>query len=174
MGLFDFFNPSTTAQQTYQGNSQANQDRGLAAMQMFHNYCIMKYPDNYSITFDELQTKTGALTKFVAEGIGSTIDVNNMTDKQIQTSMQNLGDAGQGRIPATASDWINSMINVSANPSFLDTAEGAAVQTAKDVTSGLEQVGNTVITTASSLKVVLPILVVGAVILIVYDKAKAV
>lgn len=173
MGFLDYFTTPKTPE-SYQGNSLSNQERGLGAMQQWHNYSIMKYPNNYSLTFEQLQTQTGAITRFVAEGIGMTIDVNSMTDTQIQKSMQNLSDAGQGRIPAGVSDWINAMINVSANPSFLETAEGAAVQTAKDVSSGLQQVGDTVLTTASSLKVVLPILVVGAVVLIVYDKAKAV
>lgn len=143
-------------------------------MQTWHNYTIMAYPDAYQLSFQELQTKTGALTKFVAEGIGMTIDVNQMTDDQVDTAMKNLSDKGQGRIPAGISDWINSMINVSVNPSFLETVAGAAVLTGQDIVADTKAVGDTILTTASSLKAVLPLLIVGSVVLIVYDKAKAV
>lgn len=145
--------------------------RGRQAMIYFHNRAS-KY-DSYELTLDQLIATLGT-TKQVPiylAGFGDYIIENELSDSDVRSAMEKLADAGQGKVPHQTSIF-NALGGKAAAISWIDLTKTVAVETAKQVAQGAQAVGETVITTATSLNAILPILVVGAVIFVVVMRSK--
>lgn len=168
MGFFDtIFNSAQT-------NAQSDLDRGRMAMQDYHNYATLKYPDNYTMKFQELQDLFPSNATFLMEGLGSAIANNGMSDGDVDSAMQFLADSNQG-IPVPGIDgqqaWFNALIHISTNPPLYRALAATAVSTAQDVASGAQKVGQSVIATGSVLVWALPVIVVGGLALFAWNKS---
>lgn len=145
--------------------------RGRQAMIFFHNRAS-KY-SGYSLTIDQLIATLGTEKQvpIYLANFGDYIIENEMSESGVRAAMENLADAGQGKVPHQTSIF-NALGGQVAAINWLDLTKTVAVETAKQVAQGAQAVGETVIATASSLNTLLPILVVGAVIFIVVMRSK--
>lgn len=152
--------------------SQNDIDRGRAALRYFHNQASTYAA--YDLTFDELISKLGGkVPAYFLEGLGmSCVDV---PEYQVKQAMEALANAGQGRLPAQPFAFykaISDRASILSVRDWVSAAPAIAVETAKDVAAAAQGVGQTVIQTASSLKSILPLLIVGAVVFVVVSKAR--
>lgn len=152
-------------------------DKGLEALKWFHNRAA-SYP-GYSYTFDSFQDAAAgghAKVSNFLEGLGMAIEsVSNygfLNPNKVKDAMESLADKGAGKIPANPQAFFNALNDSAQDVSWLETGTYAAKETAKEVIKGAQAVGDTVITTAKTLNMILPILAVGAVIFIVVQKTK--
>lgn len=116
---------------------------GRDSLVYFHNQAL-KYPQNYNLSFQELINNYPPV---FLEGFGFGIASAEMSDRQVRDGMIALADAGEGRLPARQGDFFNALIGPATSVSFTDAAAETLKGTARDVLGGLEEVGNTAITT---------------------------
>lgn len=152
-------------------NKQSDIDRGLSALKIFHNYSIVKYPQNYQIDFSYLQDLIRKQNKFAIEGIGLQANSIEISDSQLDDAMKKLADSTKGKIP----NWQafgSAMSGRIQDFSYMEAATYTTTETAKDLAKGAQEVGNVAIDTFKSLGMFLPIIVVGGLAFYVYNKAK--
>lgn len=160
-------------------SSPQNQlDKGREAMKYFHNQAS-KY-SGYALTFDQMLDAVGGggqKTSIFLEGLGLAIDSIGdefLGGNKVENAMENLADQGQGKLPANRNAFFSALSGEAQNVSFIDASKVVAVETGKELLSGAQAVGDSVITTFQSLGAFLPLLVVGAVAFIVISKARKV
>ena len=142
------------------------------ALKYFHNESL-KY-SGYKITFDALLTKLYKTR--VSQGLNalsSGINASELDEASIKRIFEGLAREGKGKIPSSANVFFDALRGEVSGVHWVDVKE-IIVNSAVDVGTGVVSAGQTVIDTAKSLQVVLPILIVGAVIFIVVRKTRAV
>lgn len=159
------------------GNSDNQIVKGREAMKYFHNHAS-RYP-GYELTFDQLLDSVGgggAKTSVFLEGLGMAIDTIQedgfLSGSKVQKSMESLADQGQGRIPSNKNAFFKALSDEAQDTTWVEASKYVAVESAKKIGSGLVQVGDTLMSTAESLKNIFPILVVGAIIFVVVSKTR--
>lgn len=156
-------------------NPSNNIDQGREAIKYFHNQAVLNRDYNYN--FDQVLDLIGGggkKTSIFLDGFGFAIsNVQNgyFDSSDIKKAMESLADKSDGKIPDQNS-FFNAISNSASNPSFLTAASFTAVETAKTVGNGIVEVGNVAIDTLSSLKNILPIVIVGGVIYFLWSKTK--
>lgn len=159
--------------------------KGREALVYFHNAMTRMYPDSYQITLNELLmglTKRNG-QKFFMEGLGLGIIETNMSLKQVSEAMTQLATRSKGKIPATNGAFRNALIGVASIGSWIDMVTFVSVETSKDLITGIGKVGDKVITTgdnlldsagslASSLKWIVPIILIGGAFIYVFNNSK--
>ena len=157
-------------------NPQDQIQKGREALLIFHNDSVIF--DNYGLTFDALlnQVSSGKPTQFL-EGFGFAIE--SLDDggwlsfgpSKVKSAMKDLASRAAGKVPSQAS-FFSALSGEAQNFSFSEAAGFVTVETAKEVGSGLVEVGNVAKDTLKSLGQFLPIIVVVAVGYIVYSKTR--
>lgn len=150
---------------------------GLSALHNYYNYCVQNYGSsfpyaNFDLFYSALKKTKGST--YIADGLGTAIRVNDMSDASVQRAMVAIAKAGRGRLPATGSGWFNALVNQSTQINFLDAAVYVTTETASDVVTGAQKVGDAVIDTGKSFLAVGPIALVAAALFILYRKSKSV
>lgn len=159
------------------GYADPDIQKGREALIYFHNEAA-KF-QNYNLTFDELlnQVSKGKPDIFL-EGLGLAINSINSDGwfgmGKVQAAMINLAEKGQGRVPSSLVQFTQSLTGEAQNISWVETSKFVAVETGKQVLEGVQAAGDTVVDTLKSLNVVLPILAIGAIAYIVFQKTKSV
>lgn len=157
-------------------NKDPDYIRGIKILRMYHDF-MLNYPSQYKISFDDLiavfESKFG-ITKapIYIEGIGLAANINEMSDSDCEDAMEALADAGQGKIPDNWQAWSNALGEVAKNPGFFKALTFTAVETAKDVGTGFQKLGDTLITTMNIGRYFLPVLILGGAALYVYFRIK--
>lgn len=148
-------------------------DFGREAMLYFHNRSAF-YP-GYSISFDELLrgiAGSDSKANIFLDGLGLAIRSIGLSTSKIKSSMENLADSGQGRIPSNQNVFFRALSDEAQNINWVAAAPEMALGVAKDVAKGVAAGGESVITTLKSLNVVLPLVIVGGVIFVLVQKFK--
>lgn len=146
-------------------------EQGNQALIYLHNQ-LCRY-SKYNLTLDELKRTLGTEKQIpiYLEGFGDLITQFGLSDSAVKSAMEKLADAGQGKIP-TKQSIFNAIGGKAGEINWLDLTATVTTETLKEVASGAQAIGTTVIDTAKSLNVILPILLVGAVIFIVVQRSK--
>ncbi|MDE2102147.1 MAG: hypothetical protein KGL39_33180 [Patescibacteria group bacterium] len=142
-------------------------------MVYFHNEAAT-YPD-YQLTLDELIQYVGSLPdgkvdpSIFLSGLGFAITSIEMSDSSVQDAMTRLADAGQGKVPSTQAPFFKALSDQAQDLSvfnYIEVTPSVMLQTAKQIGTGLQSVGNAVITTGKTLTQIGPVLIVAAVVFI--------
>ncbi len=144
---------------------------GSQALTYFHNRALQY--DGYDLTFGELKSSYGsdARVAIYLEEWGAYILDNGMPERDVKSAMEALANAGQGKVPHQTSVF-NALGGKVGAINWIDLTKTVAIETAKQVATGAQAIGTTVIDTAKSLNVILPILLVGAVVFIVVQRSR--
>jgi hypothetical protein len=150
----------------------SDEQRGKEALSYFHNEAL-SYPQNYSMSLESLcdilqKKSSGAFL----DGFGFTVANAGLSTSQVKKAMQQLADAGQGKIPSNWHDFFSALQGQVGNISFIDAASYTFVESVKDIGNGAAAVGNAVITTGSMITTVLPYAVFAALAFIMYSKTR--
>jgi len=167
MGFFDF---------SLSSQPQNQIDKGREALKYFHNQAC-KY-SSYNLTFDQLLSQVGGKRPDIfLEGMGTAIEATGMGSGKVEDAMEALADRGQGKVPASMNSFFSALSDRATTITFTDAVGAApqiATEVAGDVVKGAASVGDTVLTTLSSLQTILPLLVVGGVIYVFVSKVRKV
>lgn len=158
-------------------NAENQINKGREALLYFHNDSVV-YP-NYGLTFDGLlnQVSKGKPSIFL-ESFGFAIESmdNGMFFHydmgKVKDAMQTLASKAQGQVPANSTSFFSALSDEAMNYSFVDAAGFVGVETAKEVGSGVVQVGDTLLTTLKGLGYLFPIIVIGGIAFIAYSKVR--
>lgn len=150
--------------------------KGREALIFFHNDSVIY--DRYTFkSIDELASAIshGHPTQFF-EDFGFAIEQLN-TDGffgggRVKDSMESFAAQAQGRIPDSSTTFFQALSSEAVQVNWVDAIPYVAKESAIKIGEGLVEVGNTAISTLSTLGMILPILIVGAVIFIVVEKTK--
>lgn len=129
-------------------NNEDYVKRGRNALAYFHNRAL-KYPD-YNLSLDQLVNILNSRSKNFVQGLGDGIILVDASEKNIKAGMELLADRGKGKIPATNASFTQAIAsNIADNISYVDALSYTAVESGKQIASGvsegLETVGNSVI-----------------------------
>lgn len=172
MDLTSLFSSNTQPQNTI--------DWGRDAVKFFHNEMISKY-DSYTLTLDQLTNQislrpdgTQADQSIFLDGLGTAISQIGMAESQVQQAMVKLADAGNGQIPKQSAFFkaLSDRIGDITSGDWIAAAPQIAADTALTAVQGVQAIGDSVIATGKTLTMIGPALIVGAVIFIVYARAR--
>jgi hypothetical protein len=152
--------------------------KGREALTYFHNVSLT-YPAYKKLQFDELLNQVSGGGKKVTiflEGFGFAIEQINdgyfFSTSRVKQAMESLANEGQGRVPTNNSVFFKALSDEAQNISWSEASKFVAVESAKEIGNGLVEVGNVTLDTLKSLGVVLPLAIVGAVLFIIYSRAR--
>lgn len=129
---------------------------GERVLKAFYNYSRSAFPFASIYSYDELKkilTSRKGGQGFI-EGLGMSVRFADLSDSKINSSMKALANASGGKIPGKNSDFYNFMINESTQVSFVDAFVYTAKESAKDIGSGVQSIGETLIDTGKILKII--------------------
>lgn len=149
-------------------------DRGREALKYFHNKSAT-FP-GYSESLDTLIDKVGGKQPTIfLDGLGFAVDSIGLSSGQVKEAMEKLASQGQGRIPAYNTAFFKALSDRATNLTTADWIGGLpeiAGDTAKDLASGAQAVGNAVIDLGKSLTTVGPLLALAAIIFIGFQRTR--
>lgn len=153
-------------------------DKGRAAFVYFHNRAS-RYPD-YNYTLDEALKTVSRGEKnigFFTDGIGGLIrEIQSdgfLSGNKVKNAMENLADKGAGKIP-DRNTFFAALSSEAQDFTFREAAPFVLVESAKEVATGAQAVGDSIITTGKILTTIGPIVVVSAILYIIFYKTKQV
>ena len=158
--------------------NQNDMDRGRAAFVYFHNRAS-RYP-NYSYTLDEAlkivskgEKNIGIFTDSIG-GLIREIQVDGfLSGNKVKNAMENLADKGAGKLP-DRNTFFAALSSEAQDFSFREAAPFVVVESVKEIATGAQAVGDSIITTGKILTTIGPIVIVAAVLYIVFYKTKQV
>lgn len=150
--------------------------KGREALIYFHNDSVIFENYNFRSIEELADAVSHGHPSIFFETLGFTIEQLN-TDGffdggRVKDSMESFAKRAQGRIPDNMTTFFQALSNEAVQVNWVDAIPYVAKESAVKIGEGLVEVGNTAISTISSLGAVLPLLVVGAVIFIVVQKTK--
>lgn len=127
---------------------------GERLLKVFHieNRNYSNYKLSYAELKHALEIRRGQ-SNFV-RSLGGTIAVSGTPESDAIKAMKNLAHSSKGRIPSTNGAFTQAIVDRATDFSFVDAVSFTAIETAKDVAKGVQEVGNTLLDTAKILKMV--------------------
>lgn len=151
-------------------------DRGREAFQYFHNRAS-RY-SGYSYTMDEAlkivarsEKNIGIFTDSIGGLIREIQGDGFLTGNKVKNAMENLADKGAGKIP-DRNTFFAALSSEAQDFTFREAAPFVLVESAKEVATGAQAVGDSIITTGKILTTIGPIVVVAAILYVVFYKTK--
>lgn len=144
--------------------------------------------DNYNLTFSELKLWIGGndeRTLVFLNGLGRTVnsainsglvDINRIKENFVAMAL-----AGQGKIPASrdTAPYLEAVTSAVENRPWSDRISFVSSEVSKDLSRVVSDIGETVQDTGASLlqtlkglNVILPVLLIGAVVFVVFSRAR--
>ena len=149
-------------------------DQGRAVLTYFNNGMVAKYSPDWSYTVDQLSSTVSAdPSSFVSE-LGFVIHAAEMDDSKWQAAMDDLVTKSGGRVPKMTA-FFNELQQTATTLDFFDYVKAAptvAVETAGDIVTGVQKIGDAVIQTGSILTSIAPLAIVAAVLFIGFSRTK--
>lgn len=150
-------------------------DRGNEALKYFHNWSLGNFADKYLVSFEELKEIFGGKHQDMAlANFGDQIIMEDMSASQVEDAMRSLAMASKGNVPHQTV-FYQALGNKISNLSAMDYVKATpqvALESILDVTKGVQSFGNTVITTAKIGNYLLPAVVIGAGLFIIFHRTK--
>lgn len=151
-------------------------DRGREAFVYFHNRAS-RY-SGYSYTLDEAlkivarsEKNIGNFTDSLGGLIREIQSDGFLTGNKVKNAMENLADKGAGKVP-NINTFFSALSNEAQDFTFKEAAPFVLIESAKEVATGAQAVGDSIITTGKILTTIGPIVIVGAILYIVFYKTK--
>lgn len=141
--------------------------RGYDAIAYYHSAMRALYASSFRYSLPEfiaiLKRLPGA--KALEEGLGlgtrtAGPDETPLSESQVRRAMDNLARRGGGKIPSKYLDFFFSLSNEAVKINFVDAAAFVTVESAKDVITGAQSVGDSLITSFKILNFLLPAIVI--------------
>lgn len=158
--------------------NQNDMDRGREAFVYFHNRAS-RY-SGYSYTLDEALKIVSRSEKNIGiftDGIGGLIrELQNdgfLSGNKTKNAMENLADQGAGKLP-DRNTFFAALSNEAQNFTFREAAPFVLIESAKEVATGAQAVGDSIISTGKILTTIAPIVIVSAILYVVFYKTKQV
>lgn len=145
-----------TASQLAREELNKTREYGLELLKVFHEW--NKKNTSYKLTFDQLVSilESRPNQKNFLSTLGSSV-VNSGTPKSAAiASMQSLGLRSRGKIPEANSYFIDAIVRKATEFKFVDAVVFTAKESAGDIVSGLQTVGNTAMATGKVLAFITP------------------
>lgn len=149
----------TTDQQDY--------DAGIKVLRTYWNFSKAG-----TSTFDEFLVKVFPVEKkrpIYIRGIGLGVNSSGATDSEVFSAMKKMAALSQGRIPSDYQVFFKFIGNETITINWISALAYTAGETGKTLLGGAEDLGGSLITSAKILNYILPIIVVGGVLLLVYS-----
>ena len=166
-------------------NDYDDYSKGREALVYYHNAMVRLFSSQYKLALNELFRGLVARNgqRFFIEGMGLAIINSDMSLKQVNEAMTSLASKSGGKIPATNGAFYNALQGVATIGSWVDMATFVGAETAKDVViklatggekilSTAENLADSTVSVASSLKYVVPIILVGGALIYAYNTSK--
>ena len=118
-----------------------NEKRAKDALVHFHNRAL-QYPENYSVSFDELLNALRARSANFLNNFGAALDAANLPERRVREGMEALADLGKGKLPRRSADWFDFILDGMENIRFSEALKGAVADTVKSV-GGVAEAGLT-------------------------------
>lgn len=145
---------------------------GREALLAYHNRSTIF--SNYNFTFNEFLNQYGSKAEIYQKTIGLNIRLNELSTTDVRKTMDGLADIGQGRVPEKTD--IIKALGLTAQQIGIERSSfdftGFVGAVTSDIVGGAQEVGNSIITSASWILKLLPFLVVGALVFIVSMRTK--
>lgn len=139
-----------------------DKDLGIKVLKSFYNYSRGIFPFKTVYSFDQLvktlEARKGGGPGYV-ESLGMSVRFAEMDDSKINSSMYSLAVMSSGKIPSKNSDFYNFMVNEATKINFVDAIAYTAVESAKDIAKGAQQIGDSVLLTGKLITYLLPVAV---------------
>lgn len=147
---------------------------GQKILRNFYDSAKSFYPFAVVYSFDELvktlEARVGGKT-FIS-GLGLAASLADFSDNDINSSMSALARNSGGKIPSKNGDFYAFMVDQGTKVSFTGAVSYTVAQSALDIVSGAQQVGESVLATGKILNFLLPIAVVYFGFLFLKNKTK--
>lgn len=150
-------------------------ERGRNAFKAFHNYATANFPENYHFQSPDdlianIRLQKGA--RFIDEYVGDVANQLELSDTQVDETMENLAKKSQGKIPANWVSWGNALSDKVMDYSWFDAVTYTALESSKDILSGVAEAGDAAIGTLKVMKYLVPALIIGGVAWIGYSRIR--
>ena len=149
---------------------------GREALTHFFNASKKYQAFNYS--FDkmlEIIAGSPKSVQFFLEGVGTAIiEIQKgdfLTGNRVKTAMTKLADVSKGNLPRKEY-FYSALSTEAADVSFIQALPSVIEGTAKELVTGAQAIGNTLIDTGKILNLVFPFVAVAAILFIVKEKTK--
>lgn len=156
--------------------NQNDMDRGREAFIYFHNRAS-RYA-SYSYTLDEALKIVARGEKNIGiftDGLGGLVrelqSDGFLSGNKTKNAMENLADQGAGKLP-DRNTFFSALSSEAQNFTFREAAPFVLTESAKEIATGAQVVGDSIITTGKILTTIAPVVVVGAILYIVFYKTK--
>lgn len=135
--------------------------RGLDIVKRYYEEAKKIYPKYVTYSFDEmltsLQSRKGQ--QAFLEGLGLGINASGFSNSQVQSAMHRLAVKSSGKIPSRNQDFRDFLINEGTKVDFVDMVTYVAKESAKDIISGAQAVGDSLILTGKLFTFAFPFIV---------------
>lgn len=132
---------------------------GLEIVKKFYDGAKFNYPFSVNYSFDEmlkvLQSRTGGKT--FLSGLGLAASLAEFDSGDIKNSMYALAKAAGGKIPAKNGDFYAFMVNQGTSVNFIDAIIYTTKESAKDIATGAQAVGDSLISTGKIVTWIFPV-----------------
>lgn len=144
--------------------------RGDAVFKKLWEWTKRLYPTTFLYSYDEFKALYGTKINIYLDGIGFGVNSVSMSESRIDTAMKNLAQASGGKAPKNPLKIFDFLQNEAVKIDWLDAAVYVTAETAKDIGSGVAEIGDSLLTAGKVLNFLLPALVVIGVLWWVNDK----
>lgn len=162
----------------FSGVEEYDVSRGRQVLQIFHD--LMKrysaYQNSFAQTLAYFAQNNKSLEPVVLEGLGMQARTGNLTDEKIKSAFANLVSNLRGNLPSSyqGRPWnilTNTMRGEAVKIDWTEAAKYVASDTGKTLVKGLQQTGESVITTMKTAKFILPFIPI-AILVAIYLRAR--
>lgn len=144
-----------------QNKSDPDYIRGLDIVKRFYDYSKSFYPGQVKYSFEEmlktLESRTGQVA--FLEGLGFGVNSSGFSNSKVSNAMMKLAKQAKGQVPAKNQNFRDFLIDESRKIDFVDAGVYVFVESSKDIASGLQVVGDSVLLTGKLLTMALPVIV---------------
>ena len=135
--------------------------RGADALKRFHTASRSLFPNSVNYSYEEL---IGTLTKRTGQiafvdSLGFAINSVGFSNSRVQSAMYSLAQKAQGKIPSKNGDFFNHLQNEGYKINFVDAVTFVTKESVKDIVTGAQAIGDSIITTGKIFNFLLPAIV---------------
>lgn len=129
---------------------------GTKVLKSFWNWSRMLNAGSFKVSFDEFLKSYGSKINIYLDGIGGAIKAAEVSDSRIDSAMRSLAIASKGKIPSDYQVYFKYISNEAVKVNWIDAVAYTAIESVKDIASGAQAVGNSILTTGKILNFLLP------------------
>lgn len=145
---------------------------GRQILTYFHN-ASKKYPLYTLQTVDDLINVYGKKGPIIADGLGLDSRILDLSMSEIQEVMEDMAQAGAGKVPEHFLAYHNAIGQEAMNPSFWKALTWTTTETLKELHEPFAAVGQGLLSTMKMSKYMLPVIIYGGIGFIIWKNSGA-